>query len=149
MEGCSQKPKKLCGHQKPEEARADSYMGTSTSNLDVRSDTDFCSVLQNCYRMKVCCSESAGLQCVVTGEAGKEQANWGASVRGRPEGRHTFLMWPFPEPGVAAKFYHLVSHAECFRKTLGICEALFKSTGRPGAGNLRCDFCLCVRNCRP
>lgn len=75
MERCSQKSKKLCGHQKPEEARADSYTGTSTSNLDVRSDTDFCSVLQNCYRMKICCSESAGLQRVATAGAGKEQAN--------------------------------------------------------------------------
>lgn len=118
------------------------------SNLDVRSDTDFRSVLQNCYRMKFCCSESRGLQCVVTGGAGKEQANWGVIARGSPGGRHTFLMWPFPEPGVAAKFYHLMSHAECFRKTLGIREALLKSTGRPGAGNLRWDFCLCVRHCR-
>lgn len=43
------------------------------SNLDVCSDTDFCSDPQNYYRMKFCCSESSGLQCVVTGEAGKEK----------------------------------------------------------------------------
>lgn len=106
------------------------------SNLGVCSDTDFSSDPQNCYGIKLCCSESPSLWCAVTGEAGKEQASCGASARGIPGGRHTFLMWPFPELGVAAKFYHLTSHVECLRKTLGICEALLESTSTSGPGRL-------------
>lgn len=112
------------------------HTGASMPVLDVHSDTDFTSDLQNCDRMKCCCSESCTLRCAATGWAGKYEASGGASARGIPGGRHTFLACPFPEVGVAAKFYHLISHVECLRKDSVAMGGFVVSTTRPEASSL-------------